>query len=185
MRMLSSHRIGAAACMTILAAARGLAANPGNDVVRIAAAQIDARYLYADSPGWTRSRKELLAAAPGDAAQQHALLRASLAELGDPDLHLLSPAQFAALQAETAGKRLGTGLIDFGIDRAPTGEARVVATLDSSPARRAGLRPGDVLSSIDRAPTRGNDHEAIMKRSSIGYAYTGRWRYRCGAVAGY
>jgi carboxyl-terminal processing protease len=168
MRPLSPHRVGAAAlAVAILAAARALAAGPGIDVVRTAAAEIDARYLYADSPGWARGRSTLLAAGPDGAARQHALIRATLAELGDPDLHLLSPRQFAALQAEAAGKRLGTGLIDFGVDRAPTGEARVVATLDGSPARRAGLRPGDVLISIDRAATRGIDHEAIIDRLRV------------------
>jgi carboxyl-terminal processing protease len=168
MRTLSPHRLGAAAfAVGILAAARGLSAGPEVNVIRTATAEIDARYLYADSPAWARERSTLLAAVPGDAARQHALLRAALAELGDPELHLLSPVQFAALQSETAGKRLGTGLIDFGIDRAPTGEARVVATLDNSPARRAGLLTGDVLTSIDHVPTRGIDHETIVDRLRV------------------
>jgi carboxyl-terminal processing protease len=101
--------------------------------------------------------------APG-AAAQHAAIRTALALVRDPDLHLLSPGQFAALQAETQGRRLGLGLIDFGIDRASTGEARIVATLDGSPARRAGLRPKDLIVAIDGAPTRALDHEAILER---------------------
>lgn len=152
--------------VAILAAAQGLAADTV-DVLRVAVGEIDARYLYAESPGWARGRSTLLTGRVEGAASQHALIRATLAVLGDSDLHLLSPGQFAALQAETAGKHLGTGLIDFGVDRAPTGEAQVVATLDNSPARDAGLHAGDVLTSIDRAPTRSLDHEAIIDRLRV------------------
>ncbi len=158
--------------MALFTATHGLAAGPGVDVVRTAMAEVDAHYLYADSPGWARGRKALLAAPPDDDDRQHALLRSVFAELGDPDLHLLSGEEFAALQAETAGKQLGTGLIDFSIDRAPTGEARVVTTLDDSPARRAGVRPGDVLMSIDDVPTRGVDHETIVDRLRVSKAVT-------------
>jgi len=44
---------------------------------------------------------------------------------------------------ETAGERMGIGLIDFSIDRDPTGAARIVTPIFGTPSAELGVRPGD------------------------------------------
>jgi len=58
------------------------------------------------------------------------------------------------------GRRQGVG-IDL---RVEAGHAIIVAPLDGSPAQRAGLRPGDVITRIDGKSLIGLDHTEIMRR---------------------
>lgn len=48
------------------------------------------------------------------------------------------------LQKETAGERMGIGLIEFSIDRDPSGEARIVTPVFGTPSAELGMRPRDV-----------------------------------------
>jgi carboxyl-terminal processing protease len=93
----------------------------------------------------------------------YARIARQLWRLRDSDLRLVSKAQGAAIQNETEGTRVGIGLVDFAIDMEPqSGEARVVTAIDDSPAARAGIRPRDVIVSIDGRPTAHMDHETVM-----------------------
>jgi hypothetical protein len=133
-------------------------------LAQLAINRIDEHYLYASSAAWKRVRTELAEIRASDVQRAYPLVRSHLAALHDSDLHLVSPAERAAIQRESEGSTVGTGLIDFSIDVAPeSGEARVVTPLIGSPAAGAGLRPGDVIFSAGGTPTGDLDHD----RSSI------------------
>jgi carboxyl-terminal processing protease len=86
-----------------------------------------------------------------------------LAELHDGDLRIITSGQMAAMQAETAGKEHGIGLVGFAITVEPkSDEAQVVTALADSPAYKAGLRPRDVIVEVNGRSTRGLIHEDVM-----------------------
>jgi len=119
---------------------------------------IDAHYLYAGGNSWRSTRRWLLA----HRELSLPALRRRIEKIGDTDLRLLSPDEIKILSAETAGKRLGLGLVDFAISRTPDGIARIVAPLRGSPSARAGLRPGDLIVAIDGQAVRGLHRSALF-----------------------
>jgi carboxyl-terminal processing protease len=120
---------------------------------------IDRNYLYADTDSWKRLRADLLSNADTTVSS----LDRQLAKLHDGDLRIITSEQMAAMQAETAGKEQGIGLVDFAVTVDPaTGDAKVVTPLVTSPAFNAGLQPGDVIVSVNGRTTRGLIHEDVM-----------------------
>lgn len=120
---------------------------------------IDHNYLYADSDAWKGLRPTLLA----NAKATIPTLDRELAALHDADLRIINSDQIATLQAETAGKEHGIGLVDFSVAVEPkTDEPKVVTALVGSPAFKAGLRPGDVIEQVNGRATRGLMHEEVM-----------------------
>lgn len=121
---------------------------------------IDHNYLYAENDSWKRLRPNLLA----DPDATIPALDRELAALHDGDLRIITTsAQMTAMQAETAGKEHGIGLVDFAIIVEPkSDEAQVVTALVDSPAYKAGLRPRDVVEKVNGHSTRGLIHEDVM-----------------------
>ncbi len=68
----------------------------------------------------------------------------------DPHSQFMRPEVFRALKEETSGEFDGVGIEVTVRD----GQLVVVSPLADGPAERAGIRPGDRILSIDRAPTR-------------------------------
>jgi carboxyl-terminal processing protease len=133
------------------------------EITKLVVSAIDERYFYADSnPAWKTARMRILDAKNFDNKSAYGLIAAELTKLRDSELHLVTPAEGAAIDQEGKGTALGTGLIDFGIDVVPeTGEARVVTPLVSSPAAKEGVRPHDVIVSINGELTSALDHEQV------------------------
>lgn len=120
---------------------------------------IDRNYLYADADSWKRLRFNLLSNTDTTASS----MDQQLAKLHDGDLRIITSEQMAAMQAETAGKEQGIGLVDFAVTIEPsTSDAKVVTPLVTSPAFKAGLHPGDVIVSVNGRTTRGLIHEDVM-----------------------
>jgi carboxyl-terminal processing protease len=120
---------------------------------------IDRNYLYADADSWKRLRVDLLSNTDTTiSSMDH-----QLAKLHDGDLRIFTSEQIAALQAETAGKEQGIGLVDFSVIVEPTtGDVKVITPLVTSPAAKARLQPGDVIVSVNGQMTRGLVHEDVM-----------------------
>jgi carboxyl-terminal processing protease len=120
---------------------------------------IDRNYLYADADSWKRLRVDLLSNTDTTiSSMDH-----QLAKLHDGDLRIFTSEQIAALQAETAGKEQGIGLVDFSVIVEPTtGDVKVITPLVTSPAAKARLQPGDVIVSVNGQRTRGLLHEDVM-----------------------
>jgi carboxyl-terminal processing protease len=120
---------------------------------------IDRNYLYAATDSWQRLRSNLLA----DTSVNTSSLNGQLAALHDGDLRIITSMQLNAMQAETAGRERGIGLVDFAVPAAPgTGEPSVVTPLVDSPAFKAGLRANDVILAINGRTTHGLIHEDVM-----------------------
>jgi carboxyl-terminal processing protease len=67
----------------------------------------------------------------------------------DPRSVYLSQSEYQALQAHTPGASATTGLV-VTLD---SGQVKVVAPRDGSPAANADIKPGDIIYSIDKEPT--------------------------------
>jgi carboxyl-terminal processing protease len=120
---------------------------------------IDRNYLYADADSWKPLRVDLLSNTDTTISS----MDQQLAKLHDGDLRIFTSEQIAALQAETAGKERGIGLVDFSVIVEPTtGDVKVITPLVTSPAFKAGLQPGDVIVSVNGQMTRGLVHEDVM-----------------------
>jgi carboxyl-terminal processing protease len=120
---------------------------------------IDQNYLFADTASWRHLRADLVR----DSDPTVSSMDQQLARLGDGDLRIVTPEQMNAMQAETSGNERGIGLVDFAVTIDPaSGGAMIVTPLVTSPAFKAGLRPGDVIASIDGRATRGLIHEDVM-----------------------
>jgi carboxyl-terminal processing protease len=120
---------------------------------------IDQNYLYAKGDSWQRLRASLLA----DTSVTVSSLDRQLEALHDGDLRIVTSEQMKTMQAETAGKEHGIGLVDFAVAVEPsTGEPKIVTPLVDSPAFKSGMRPGDVIFSVNERTTHGLPHEDVM-----------------------
>ena len=120
---------------------------------------IDQNYLYANSDSWKRLRVDLLA----DTTATVWSIDQQLAMLRDGDLRIVTSNQMTVMEAETAGKERGIGLVDFAVTVEPsTGHAQIVTPLVNSPAFKAGLQPRDVIVSVNGRTTHGMTHEDVM-----------------------
>lgn len=120
---------------------------------------IDQNYFYAKESSWQRLRASLLA----DTNVTVSSLDRQLEALHDGDLRIVTSTQMKTMQAETAGEERGIGLVDFAVAVEPgTSEPRVVTPLVDSPAFKAGLRPYDLILSVNGRATHGLIHEDVM-----------------------
>lgn len=81
----------------------------------------------------------------------------------DPHSDYLTPKDFADLRESTSGEYGGLG-IEITLDE--TGFVRVVAPIDDTPAFRAGMQSGDLITQIDDTPVKGmtvNDAVTLMR----------------------
>ncbi len=79
-------------------------------------------------------------------------LRGMIAGL-DPHSAYLEPDEFENLQAHTSGEFGGLG-IEVGME---DGFVRVIAPIDDTPAQRAGVKAGDLITKLDEHPVQGMD----------------------------
>jgi len=79
----------------------------------------------------------------------------------DPHSDYLTPDDFKELRESTSGEFGGLG-IEISMDA--TGFVRVVAPIDDTPAYRAGMQSGDLITQIDDTPVKGmNINDAVGK----------------------
>ncbi len=85
-------------------------------------------------------------------------IKGMVAEL-DPHSSYLPARDFKVLQDDTRGQFAGIGVeVDFRNDR-----VTVISPIDGSPAQRAGIRPGDVIVSIDGQAVDGKNASDLVK----------------------
>ncbi|WNG20071.1 S41 family peptidase [Cystobacter fuscus] len=78
----------------------------------------------------------------------------------DPHTVFMPPEVFKEMKIDTSGEYGGVG-----IELAPEGDGfRVSATIEDTPASRAGIRRGDEVVAIDGERTRGLSHAEVMQR---------------------
>ncbi len=97
-----------------LVLALALMQQPSTGTATLSAKVFDAigrNYLYADTDSWKRLRADLLSNTDTTISS----MDQQLAKLNDGDLRIITSRQMAAMQAETAGKEQGIGLVDFAL----------------------------------------------------------------------
>jgi carboxyl-terminal processing protease len=104
--------------------------------------------------------------------QTYEAIQKMLASLDDPFTRLLKPDQYRSLQTNTSGELTGVGLQIT--QDTETGDLRVIAPVEGSPAERAGLQPRDRITQIDGVPTKelSLDESAERMRGSVGSRVT-------------
>jgi carboxyl-terminal processing protease len=104
--------------------------------------------------------------------QTYTAIQQMLASLNDPFTRLLKPDQYRSLQTNTSGELTGVGL-QIAQD-GETGELRVIAPIEGSPADQAGIQPRDRILEIDGASTATLtlDEAAARMRGPIGSEVT-------------
>jgi carboxyl-terminal processing protease len=95
-----------------------------------------------------------------------------LASLDDPFTRLLKPDQYRSLRTNTSGELTGVGL-QIAKD-SETGDLRVIAPIEESPADHAGIQPRDRILQIDGTPTQdlSLDEAADQMRGVMGSEVT-------------
>lgn len=86
-------------------------------------------------------------------------IRGMLEDL-DPHSKYLDPAQYEDIRISTTGAYSGVGL-DVSLEE---GRVTVIAPLEDAPAARAGIRPGDVVVSVDDVPVDSQNVEDSIDR---------------------
>ena len=82
----------------------------------------------------------------------------------DPHSNFFDPDHFARLREDMEGKYFGVGMrIQGHVGKGGRLETMVVLPIPNSPAFRAGLRPGDVINSIDGRNALGLDTDQVAK----------------------
>lgn len=115
---------------------------------------VDSTYYDATFHGidWPAVRDSFLAREYTSSADAYAAIRDMLARLGNPATRFLTPEQAAAQITEFSGQSHdGIGLLELlSIDTdEKTGDIVIVTPIPGAPAARAGLRPGDILVSVN------------------------------------
>lgn len=100
---------------------------------------------------WMSIRYELLSKNYTNQEEAYKAIRGSLKKLGDPYSRFLEPKEYKALTQETSGETSGVG-IRIKIDE-KTKQLVIVEPIDNSPAKKAGIEPGDKIIKINNKLT--------------------------------
>jgi len=90
-------------------------------------------------------------------------LESAVASLKDRFSQYFTPATYAEFQQTTSGEFVGVGVSVQASERLRRG-LRILKVYGESPARRAGLRAGDLITEVDGRPTAGSTTEEVTSR---------------------
>jgi carboxyl-terminal processing protease len=87
-------------------------------------------------------------------------LDAAVASLDDRFSNYFSPSAFATFQQQTSGQFVGVGVSVQASTKLRRG-LQILTVYDGSPAKRAGLRAGDLITAVEGKPTAGHSTEEV------------------------
>lgn len=90
-------------------------------------------------------------------------LDSAVRSLKDRFSHYFTPVAFVEFQQTTSGEFVGVGISVQASGRLQRG-LRVLKVYDGSPAKRARLRPGDLITKVDGRPTAGESTDEVTAR---------------------
>tara|TARA_B100000965_G_scaffold393363_1_gene404109 strand:- start:1420 stop:2724 length:1305 start_codon:yes stop_codon:yes gene_type:complete len=110
---------------------------------------------------WIKLRKEILAAKYLENEDAYVAIREMLTKLDDPYTRFLDPIEFNEMRIDTTGELMGVG-IQISLDEV-TNEIVVVSPIEGTPAFLAGVKPKDIIVSIDGKDTEGMSIDSTVK----------------------
>ena len=110
---------------------------------------------------WIKLRKEILSAKYLDNEDAYIVVKDMLTKLDDPYTRFLDPKEFNEMKIETTGELMGVG-IQISLDEV-TNEIVVVSPIEGTPAFLAGIKPQDIIVSIDNKPIKGLSIDSTVK----------------------
>ena len=96
---------------------------------------------------WIKLRKEILSTKYLDNEDAYIVIKEMLTKLDDPYTRFLDPNEFNEMRIDTTGELMGVG-IQISLDEV-TNEIVVVSPIEGTPAFLAGIKPKDIIVSID------------------------------------
>ena len=110
---------------------------------------------------WIKLRKEILSNKYLDNEDAYIVIKEMLTQLDDPYTRFLDPKEFDEMRIETKGELMGVG-IQISLDEV-TKEIVVVSPIEGTPAFIAGVKPKDIIVSIDGMPIEGFSIDSTVK----------------------
>ncbi len=110
---------------------------------------------------WIELRKEILSNKYLDNDDAYIVIKDMLTKLDDPYTRFLDPKEFNEMRIDTTGELMGVG-IQISLDEA-TNQIIVVSPIEGTPAFFAGVKPKDIIVSIDGKPIKGFTIENTVK----------------------
>ena len=110
---------------------------------------------------WIKLRKEILSTKYFDNDEAYIAIKDMLTELDDPYTRFLDPKEFNEMRIDTTGELMGVG-IQISLDEV-TNQIVVVSPIEGTPAFLAGIKPKDIIVSIDSKPIEGMSIDSTVK----------------------
>ena len=110
---------------------------------------------------WIKLRKEILARKSLDNDDAYVAIKDMLTELDDPYTRFLDPKEFNEMRIDTSGELLGVG-IQISLDEV-TNQIIVVSPIEGTPAFFAGIKPKDIIVSVDGKTIEGFSIDSAVK----------------------
>ncbi len=110
---------------------------------------------------WIKLRKEILSTKYLDNDDAYFVIKDMLTKLDDPYTRFLDPKEFNEMRIETTGELMGVG-IQISLDEV-TNKIVVVSPIEGTPAFFAGIKPNDIIDSIDGKSIEGFTIESTVK----------------------
>ncbi|WP_269616823.1 S41 family peptidase [Prochlorococcus marinus] len=110
---------------------------------------------------WIKLRKEILSTKYFDTSDAYIAIKDMLKGLDDPYTRFLDPKEFNEMRIDTTGELMGVG-IQISLDEV-TNQIVVVSPIEGTPAFLAGIKPKDIIVSIDGKPIEGLSIDSTVK----------------------
>ena len=110
---------------------------------------------------WIKLRKEILSNKYFDNDDAYIAIKDMLTELNDPYTRFLDPKEFNEMRIDTTGELMGVG-IQISLDEV-TNQIIVVSPIEGTPAFFAGIKPKDIIVSIDGKSIEGLSIDKTVK----------------------
>jgi len=110
---------------------------------------------------WIKLRKEILTTKYLDNEDAYVAIRDMLTKLDDPYTRFLDPKDFNQMRIDTTGELMGVG-IQISLDEV-TNEIVVVSPIEGTPAYLAGIKPKDIIVSINGDSIEGLSLDSTVK----------------------
>tara|TARA_B100000965_G_scaffold387989_1_gene392063 strand:- start:1416 stop:2720 length:1305 start_codon:yes stop_codon:yes gene_type:complete len=110
---------------------------------------------------WIKLRKEILSTKYINNEEAYDSINEMLSKLDDPYTRFLDPKEFNEMKIDTTGELMGVG-IQISLDEA-TNEIVVVSPIEGTPAFFAGIKPRDIIVSVDGKTIEGFSIDSTVK----------------------